>query len=385
MKILFCHDHRFYQKGEEVFTAGNLYLEKWHEYLAYADEITVMARRDPFPESGGNNLRLSSGEGVRFHFLPDLFNPKYRLLQRRKILIQIREEVTNADFVIVRLPSEIGSFAAKEAIRQNKKWMVEMVGCPWDGFWNFGFKGKALAHYITNRTKRLVKQAPAVMYVTTEFLQGRYPTDGKQIGVSDVELAAVDDSVLQSKLDYLKAAEAFNIGFVGSLDVDYKGLDVLLKAVAAVKDQLPPITVKVLGKGDTSAWQGFLKEHQLTSNVEFLGTLPFGKAVFDFYDSLHLFVLPSKQEGLPRSLVEAMSRANPCLGSDAGGVPELLPAKWIHQKGDIDKLAEHLLKMLGDKDKMKEAATTNFKKGKQFEIDTLERRRTEFLKNIITG
>ncbi len=384
MKILFCHDHRFYKKGDEVYTAGNLYLEKWQEYLAYADQITVLARRDPFPKEGGNNLRLSSGEGVRFHFLPDLFNPKYRLLQRRKILQKIKNEVTEADFVIVRLPSEIGSFAAKEAIRQNKKWMVEMVGCPWDSFWNFGFKGKSLAHYITNRTKRLVKQAPSVMYVTSQFLQSRYPTNGKQIGVSDVELAAVNDSVLSNKINHITNSDSLNIGFVGSLDVDYKGLDVLLKAVSQVKSRLPHLHVKVLGKGDTSKWESFLEEHNVVENTEFLGTLPFGKAVFDFYDSLHLFVLPSKQEGLPRSLVEAMSRANPCLGSNAGGIPELLPAKWIHNKGDVEQLAQHLLDILADKETMIEAATANFEKGKDFEIKTLEKRRTEFLKNTIT-
>ena len=62
----------------------------------------------------------------------------------------------------------------------------------------------------------------------------------------------------------------------------------------------------------------------------------------------------------------------------------MLPAKWIHNKGDVEQLAQHLLDILADKETMIEAATANFEKGKDFEIKTLEKRRTEFLKNTIT-
>jgi glycosyltransferase involved in cell wall biosynthesis len=46
---------------------------------------------------------------------------------------------------------------------------------------------------------------------------------------------------------------------------------------------------------------------------------------------------------MPRALIEAMSRGCPCIGSNAGGIPELLPPRYIFPKGDADRLAELLL------------------------------------------
>ena len=66
---------------------------------------------------------------------------------------------------------------------------MEVVGCPWDAYWNYSLKGKIVAPFATYMMKRRVKSAPFVLYVTNKFLQKRYPTKGKKINCSNVELA----------------------------------------------------------------------------------------------------------------------------------------------------------------------------------------------------
>ena len=55
------------------------------------------------------------------------------------------------------------------------------------------------------------------------------------------------------------------------------------------------------------------------------GRIPTGAPIFEFLDSLDLYLQFSRGgEGLPRALVEGMSRGCPAIGSTVGGIPELL-------------------------------------------------------------
>ena len=50
-----------------------------------------------------------------------------------------------------------------------------MVGCVFDAYWNYNWKGKLIAHYKLKEYKRIFHEAPYVVYVTSQFLQNRYP------------------------------------------------------------------------------------------------------------------------------------------------------------------------------------------------------------------
>ena len=65
-------------------------------------------------------------------------------------------------------------------------------------------------------------------------------------------------------------------------------------------------------------------------------------AVVAELDQADLFVLPSRHEGLPRAMIEAMARALPCIGSDVAGFPELLPPSAIVPNGNLDALTSKL-------------------------------------------
>lgn len=59
-------------------------------------------------------------------------------------------------------------------------------------------------------------------------------------------------------------------------------------------------------------------EYNVMENVQILGEFKHND-VFSWFDDLDIYIHPSKQEGLCRAIIEAMSRACPIIAADAGG------------------------------------------------------------------
>ena len=93
--------------------------------------------------------------------------------------------------------------------------------------------------------------------------------------------------------------------------------------------------------------------------VRFVGRVPSGAPLMATLDEADLFVLPSRQEGLPRAMLEAMARAMPCVGTAVGGIPELLPADVLVAPEDATALARALRAMVNHPARMEAASATN--------------------------
>ena len=104
--------------------------------------------------------------------------------------------------------------------------------------------------------------------------------------------------------------------------------------------------------------------------------------MFEFLDKLDIYLHPSLTEGLPRALIEAMSRGCPALASSAGGIPELLNDKYLHQPGDYKELSKQIKNYSIEKEKLLLMADENFTKAKEYTKLILDSRRSEFLKNF---
>jgi glycosyltransferase involved in cell wall biosynthesis len=116
----------------------------------------------------------------------------------------------------------------------------------------------------------------------------------------------------------------------------------------------------------------------LAGHARFVGALPPAEAVYRFLDETDLFVLPSRPEGLPRAMIEAMARGCPCIGSTVGGIPELLPAEDLVPPGDVDALARKIVEVLSDPQRMQRMATRNWKAATEYLPEVLDERRRVF-------
>lgn len=384
LELVFAHDAFFRRDDERVYSVASFPDTVWRRYLSYFMSITVLAR------DGSDHLDekfacvRSDASGVEFSLFPSVrdiaikgsFSRDFKLIKKR---------IACSDAVIARLPSEMGLLAIRIARHLKKPYAVEVVGCPWDGFWNYGnWKGMLYAPVMVARTRRAVAQAPFALYVTKEFLQRRYPNrNGRTVACSDVEISEPSRDVLDQRLQKIERQERpIVLGLIGTLKTRFKGIQTVLEALGKIRTQLPSIEFRVLGGGDPSPWKKEAEQYGVGDLVIFEGTLPAGKQVFNWLDYVDIYLQPSFKEGLPRALIEAMSRGCPAIGSNCAGIPELLDEECLIKPGDANHLAKLILQMAEDKEWQKKQALRNWEAAREYDRYRLKARRNAFWKEF---
>ena len=133
--------------------------------------------------------------------------------------------------------------------------------------------------------------------------------------------------------------------FVGRLE-HVKGVDVLLEAWSEVRLRLPRATLLVLGSGSLA--QIFDEEGLESTGLDYRGPVA---NVLPFLQAADAFVLPSRSEGLPLALLEAMAVGLPCIASDVGGSAELIDdgrSGILVPAQHVGELVEAISTILGD-------------------------------------
>ncbi|GAA2717033.1 hypothetical protein GCM10009865_50370 [Aeromicrobium ponti] len=387
MKALFCYDGPLRKDKDGNYYGIALNNDMFSRYFQIADSITaVISTQNINEEEIANKYSKINLNNFQVISTPKLSSLNGILFNRALVKNVISEEINKSDFLIVRLPSIIGNLSIEIAESLNKPYFVEIVGCPWDAYWNHSYKGKLIALPSYWAMKKSVKNAPYALYVTNQFLQKRYTCKGRTIGCSDVSLRPLNESVLEKrlhKIKNMKNGDPIIIGTTAAVNVKYKGQEYVIKAISKLNKEGYNFNYYLAGGGDKSYLQSLAEKYGVIDKVIFLGTLPHEK-VFEYLDEIDIYIQPSKVEGLPRALVEAMSRGCPSLGSLTGGIPELLNKKLIFDKGSVNEIY-NLLKMI-DKKIMFEEANRSFEKAKEYNKELLEKKRVtfyhEFIKSI---
>ena len=385
MRILWAHDHIFYEgEGSKVYSPGKLPYSTWRRYLKIFSDLHIVARSEILTgESIISDYVISSGPNVKYTFLPSFNTVPSFFLSRKRALYKLQELIRTKDAIIARLPSFNGELAIKAAQKVGKPYAVEMVACDWDGFWHYGnLKGKIMAPRGYYVTKKLVRKAPFVVYVTKAFLQNRYPNLNHNIGISNVNLPPTDLALYAERKTRKFQIKSAKIGLIGSLDTKIKGVLVAVKAMRILVKTIPKLKLEIVGAGNNKRFLDIVKNYGLRKNITFLGVLSPINSVLEWLDKIDLYIQPSYTEGMSRALIEAMSRACPAAGSRAGGIPELLNPEYLHKPGDHKKLAHDILKILSNRKLYNQLAKDNFQLSKSYTSEVLDKKRDSFWQNF---
>lgn len=115
--------------------------------------------------------------------------------------------------------------------------------------------------------------------------------------------------------------KVYKLACVGRLFLLDKGQDVLIRILSGEKWKGRPVTISFIGKGDDELALKEMAKLLNVNNVEFLGQI---QDIENMWKDYHALILPSRSEGLPLSMVEAMSAGRPVIISNAGGNTELV-------------------------------------------------------------
>ena len=179
-----------------------------------------------------------------------------------------------------------------------------------------------------------------------------------------VDISEIDDiTTKNSEMEKWRAGNTFIIGYIGQI-ILRKGLDILLKAVA----QLTALNWRLIliGEGEQKhALEQLAKHLNISDQVDFLG---FRADRLSFLKEFDCFVLPSKLEGIPRCLMEALAAEIPVIASDIPGCCDLITTDktgLLFTQNRPEELANQIIKLANDttlQEKLKE-------KGRQLIID----------------
>lgn len=174
----------------------------------------------------------------------------------------------------------------------------------------------------------------------------------KFIPVSRQAKAGLKEKILRGDRDRKVAL------FVGRLGPE-KNISVLLQSMALVDDKA---LLLIAGEGDIRPQlQAQAKKEGLADKVIFLGAV---ENVSEFYQIADVFILPSKSEGLPNVLLEAMSSGLPCIGSDIPGIRSVITDKhngYLFDSANPAGLAKAITEILADS-RLSDAFSENARK-----------------------
>ena len=382
MKLVFYHESERIFKDEvgNLYTSGNFTPEVWDRYLSVCDHLTVImtdSGKVLSEEEAKKTKQQIDTDKITVVLLPDRYASfkKYFSIKRKQESNRIQKEAFNAcDYAIIR---SANSPAIAMFRKTGKPYAIEVVGCLWDSFWNHSLRGKLMALYEFLISKYNVKKADYVLYVTNKFLQRRYPTRGKTVNCSNVSLSGFDDKVLEARLEKIKNHNGkIILGTAAALDVRYKGQQYVIKALGRLKKHgITNFQYDLVGRGDQAYLRRVAEKHGVTEQINFIGQIPHD-GVLEWLKGIDLYIQPSLQEGLPRSVIEAMSMGLPCAGSSVAGIPELLNDSMLFKGKDFKAIA-HILGSL-NKENMLSLAKENYEEAKQYDVEILSKRRTEF-------
>lgn len=142
------------------------------------------------------------------------------------------------------------------------------------------------------------------------------------------------------------------IGSLGRLHL-VKGYDVLIEALATLAGTLPPIEVEIAGDGTERGALEELAAKRGVRNIKFVGYV---EDNLRFLARLHLYVQPSRSEGLCVASHEAMQAGLPVVASAVGALPHSITSEsgMVLAPGNPDALSKALATLLSNPQRLSE-------------------------------
>ncbi len=398
MQLTIALEQRFYRTPDGQCWTASLYPHSfWSRYLAVFDGVRVLARVHE-SHCPADTWQRVDGEGVKVAGVPAYVGPWNFACRFRHVRSAIRNAVAGDSALLLRVPGMISTLAYWQ-LEAGRPYGVEVVGDPREAFASGANPHPlrpVLRCWSSNTLQAQCKHAACNLYVTEHALQRRYPpiknVGGETrsvFGVSDAELpdsafVGADDVRFRTLPPaHIGRNGRFRIIFVGTLEVDYKGLDVLITAFAKCIREGLDAELVIIGSGRRRPRFEYIGTLLgVSERLAFLGSLPAGEPIRRQLDAADLFVLPSRTEGLPRILLEAMARGIACVGTRVGGVPELLPNEALVAPGNADELRDKILQVAANPIARNRMASANLATARRYHEQLLQPKRIAFYRYL---
>jgi glycosyltransferase involved in cell wall biosynthesis len=371
MNLVFVSDNGFSNKKGEFFYSG-ANVQHYATVTQHFENINFIARNKPFEQS--SNL---ISEKYQVHLVDSITGGKNVINNYKRLDAILDDAVKKSD--VVMCFGINGYLAYKKAKKYNKPTIAYVGGCVYDILKNMDSKLKRIsAPIIMSMIKDMVRNASFVHYVD-QFLIERYPTKGKYLVCPSAKID-IDHAILDKRVEKKRNQKGEKIiGLIGYTHNKIKGIDTAVRALQMLGDGYK---LQIVGRGDHTWLKDLAKSLNVENQVEFLGVLSGRENIFNWLDTIDIYIQPSLTEGMPRATIEAMSRACPVVSTSVGGLRSIVDVDFRIKHGDYNSLCNKI-KQLGENQLLnQEQSKINFETSKKFDSEILDIKRNDFYKMI---
>lgn len=387
--VLVAADKHYYRDANgRVYADAIFGYDFYKRYLTAFDHVFAVGRvtQVQIPPEGKKRadgpgvtfLDLAPGRGIKGYISTAIYNYK-----------KIRQYIKEADCVIARVTGVVPNMVVEMCERQGVPYSIEVVVDPWLYFApevRSGLVFSISRRYFTSLLRKACMNAEGVSYVTERYLQERYPcralrgAGGFTEHYSSVELPDEDFASprIYRKSDCVTVAHVAHV-FEGNS----KGHYTLFKAIEEVLKRGYKIKAICVGDGPSKKdYLHYLESRGIEGSVEFVGVFADGSEVRKCIAKADAFVFPTKAEGLPRALLEAMAEGLPCLASSVCGIPEILQPECLFDPDDYMGFASGIISFIENPTLMSKLSQNNITIARKFSVSELAKRRTDFYRKV---
>lgn len=391
MRLRVTTEQHFVRCGDSFWVVGNEDREFFSRYLEVFNEVEVVGRISE-AESPPSQAKRVDGQGIGFLELPDFRHLSGLMVNGFRAYSLLRDRVALQDAAwILRVPGPVSTLAWRALRARGHPFGVELVTDPEEAFQSNAFGSRAvglLRRGLAFIARRQCRTAACTAYVTQRTLQRRYPPGNEAtFAYSSIDIGEEvfrrQERSLRLAMSRGEILEEIRLVFVGRLWRPFKGLDVLLDACGILASQGVRFHLKVVGGGTLQDdYMSQARELGIIDSVDFLGEVRDARAVYAVLEEADLFVLPSRREGLPRALIEAMAVGLPCISTPVGGIPEVLePAHMVRVEG-VSELAARIEEFRTSEIQRLQAGKRNARVARKFGRERLAEIRRTFYSEL---
>ncbi|MDD3013296.1 MAG: glycosyltransferase [Candidatus Gastranaerophilales bacterium] len=229
---------------------------------------------------------------------------------------------------------------------------------------------KALIRHTLNKTDLIIVVSK----------QWKKDIEAKQIN-SRIEI--LYNPVLVPKIQKEKEeSELINVLFMGKI-CHRKGAYDIVEAAKLIKD--PRIKITLYGDGETQKFKDLVENFNLEQNIRIEDWISDSK-INEVYQNADIYILPSYNEGLPLSVLEAVSNGIPVITTNIGGIPEAVKNEvngFLIEPGDYNLLAEKIILLADNKLLRNQMGAAGYKIAKEkFDVNIIINQLTAFYKEL---
>lgn len=273
-----------------------------------------------------------------------------------KSLKGFKKKAKSADIIHIHMSSR-GSFYRKslfviKASMMKKKIILHIHGSEFKKFYDIECNS-----FIKKYVRNILNKANKVIALSDEWKD----LLGEIVDKEKIEI--LYNSIQVGKVNENKDYKRNKILFLGRVG-ERKGVYDIIKLVPKIIERYSDAEFIIAGDGEVEQIRKLVEEKQLDNNVKILGWTS-GEDKINLIREATIYLLPSYNEGMPISILEAMANQLPIVSTIIGGIPQLVKdgeEGYLFEAGDLNGFEKAIEKVLSSEKERARLGRNSFDK-----------------------